>query len=106
MWINQLFSYWTRQLFAPGTLLRKKYQYFRDLLALDRYCLEKMAEIEEIHYRGIPCDYARVVRLCRELDQGTGRLIKAIIALNPIRYRILKEYHRKVSFYLESFAQY
>ncbi len=78
-----------------------KYQYFRDLLALDRYCLEKMAEIEEIHYRSLPCDYARVVRLCHELDQGVGKLIKSIIALNPLRYRTLKDYHRKVSFYLD-----
>ena len=100
MWINQLLGYWSRQVFAPGTLLRKKYQYFRDLLALDRYCLEKMAEIEEIHYRQMPCDYARVVRLCNELDQGVGNLVKSIIALNPMRYRSLKEYHRKVSFYL------
>ncbi len=69
-------------------------------MALDRYCLEKMAEIEEIHYRGLPCDYARVLRLCNELDQGVGNLIKSITALNPLRYRILKDYHQKVSFYL------
>ncbi|MFP4454308.1 MAG: PEP/pyruvate-binding domain-containing protein [Desulfonatronovibrio sp.] len=101
MFIPQLFSYWSRQIFAPGTLLRKKYQYFRDLLALDRYCLEKMAEIEEIHYRRHPCDYARVVRLSKELDQGVGKLVKSIVALNPLRYRGLKDYHRKVSFYLD-----
>ncbi|RQD65392.1 MAG: hypothetical protein D5R98_03630 [Desulfonatronovibrio sp. MSAO_Bac4] len=101
MWVTQLLGYWSRQVFAPGTLLRKKYQYFRDLLALDRYCLEKMAEIEEVHYRGLPCDYARVIRLCAELDQGVDKLIRSIIALNPLRYRVLKEYHSKVSFYLD-----
>ena len=101
MWVNQLFSYWSRQLFAPGTLLRKKYQYFRDLLTLDRYCLEKMAEIEEIHYRRRLCDYARVVRLCHELDRGVGNLVKSLIALNPLRYRALRDYHKKVSFYLD-----
>lgn len=101
MFIPQLFRYWSRQIFAPGTLLRKKYQYFRDLLALDRYCLEKMAEIEEIHYRELPCDFARVTRLSKELDQGVGKLIKSIVALNPLRYRALKDYHRKVSFYLD-----
>ena len=100
MLVAQLFSYWSRQIFAPGSMLRMKYQYFRDLLTLDRYCLEKMAEIEEIHYRSLPCDYARVVRLCRELDQGVGKLIKSITALNPLRYRVLREYHSKVSFYL------
>ena len=97
MWITQLFNYWSRQMFAPGTALRKKYQYFRDLLALDRFCLEKMAEIEEIHYRGISCDYARVVRLCRELDHAAGNLVKSLIALNPLRYRELKEYYRGIS---------
>ncbi|MFO7727073.1 MAG: PEP/pyruvate-binding domain-containing protein, partial [Desulfonatronovibrio sp.] len=101
MFIPQLFSYWSRQIFAPGTLLRKKYQYFRDLLALDRYCLEKMAEIEEIHYQGIPCDYTRIVRLSKELDQGVGKLVKSIVALNPLKYRVLRDYHRKVSFYLD-----
>ncbi len=100
MFITQIFSYWSRQIFAPGSLLRKKYQYFRDLLALDRYCLEKMAEIEEIYYRSLPCDYARVVKLCNELDHGVGKLIKSITALNPLKYRALKDYHNKVSFYL------
>ncbi|WP_045215985.1 PEP/pyruvate-binding domain-containing protein [Desulfonatronovibrio magnus] len=100
MWITQLFSYWSRQIFAPGTLLRKKYQYFRDLLALDRYCLEKMAEIEEIHYRSLPCDYARLIRLSEELDDGVAKLIKSIIALNPLRYKALRDYHKKVSFYM------
>ena len=97
MWITQLFDYWSRQMFAPGTALRKKYQYFRDLLALDRFCLEKMAEIEEIHYRGIPCDYARVVRLCRELDHAAGNLAKSLIALNPLHYRELKAHYRRIS---------
>ncbi len=100
MFLTQIFSYWSRQIFMPGSLVRKKYQYFRDLLALDRYCLEKMAEIEEVYYRSLPCDYARVVRLCNELDQGVGNLIKSIIALNPLRYRVLRDYHHKVSFYL------
>lgn len=100
MLITQLFNHWSRQIFTPGSMLRKKYQYFRDLLALDRYCLEKMADIEEIYYRSLPCDYARLVRLCHELDQGVSKLIKSIIALNPLRYRGLKDYHQKVSFYM------
>ncbi|MFW6105806.1 MAG: PEP/pyruvate-binding domain-containing protein [Desulfovermiculus sp.] len=101
MWLRDILKYWSRQVFAPGTQLRRKYQYFRDLLAQDRHCLEKMAEIEEIHYRNLPCDYARVVRLCQELVQDVELLIKSLTALNPLRYRILKDYKDKVAFYVQ-----
>ncbi|EFI34065.1 Pyruvate, water dikinase [Desulfonatronospira thiodismutans ASO3-1] len=101
MWLTQLLGYWSRQVFAPGAQLRRKYQYFRDLLAQDRHCLEKMAEIEEIHYRGLHCDYARVARLCRELLRDVDMLVKSLVALNPLRYRVLKDYKKKVSFYVE-----
>ncbi|MGM0759830.1 MAG: PEP/pyruvate-binding domain-containing protein [Thermodesulfobacteriota bacterium] len=101
MWLRDILKYWSRQVLAPGSQLRRKYQYFRDLLAQDRHCLEKMAEIEEIHYRGLPCDYAKVVRLCQELVLDVELLIKSLIALNPLRYRILKDYNDKVAFYVQ-----
>lgn len=96
MWVTQILSYWSRQVFAPGTLLRKKYQYFRDLLVQDRHCLELMADIEEIQYRRRPCDYARVEALCHQLEKSVGTLIKSLIALNPLQYRVLKDRHEAI----------
>lgn len=101
MWLSELLSYCSRQVFAPGTQLRRKYQYFRDLLAQDRHCLEKMAEIEEIHYRGLPCDYAHIAGKCRELVHEVELMLKSLIAMHPLRYRALRDYLHKVAFYLE-----
>ncbi len=101
MWVTQILSYWSRQVFAPGSLLRKKYQYFRDLLAQDRHCLEMMAEIEEVHYRNLPCDYARFAMLCRNLQKSVGNLVKSLVALNPLQYRIVKEQFNQISLDLD-----
>ncbi|MFW5931943.1 MAG: PEP/pyruvate-binding domain-containing protein [Desulfohalobiaceae bacterium] len=101
MWLGQLLSYCSRQVLAPGTQLRRKYQYFRDLLAQDRHCLEKMAEIEEIHYRRLPCDYAHISSRCRELVHEVELMLKSLIAMNPLRYRDLRQYQSKMAFYVE-----
>ena len=43
MSLTQLFRHWTYQIFAPGVLLREKYNAFRELLRYDDACLELIA---------------------------------------------------------------
>ena len=44
---KELFRRWTYQVFAPGVLLREKYNAFRELLRYDDACLELIAALED-----------------------------------------------------------
>ncbi len=50
MLVTQLFKHWTYQVFAPGTLLRRKYEAFKSLLRHDAIALELIADLEELFY--------------------------------------------------------
>nr|WP_279343495.1 PEP/pyruvate-binding domain-containing protein [Fundidesulfovibrio terrae] len=98
---RELLKHWTYQVFAPGTLLRVRYEAFRELLALDETCLERIAELEDIHYGRRAVDWTRVVFLVQELE-GLGRgLVAALTSLTPTKGVSLLEYFRKISFYLK-----
>lgn len=96
----ELFKYWTYQVFAPGTLLRKKYNAFKELLAFDDACLDLVADIEEIAYGEIRADWAHVVRLILELEVNVRGLAGRLKAMSPGTYPDIMEYVDKVSFYV------
>jgi len=97
---KELFKHWTYQVFAPGTVLRRKYESFKNLLEIDRACLERIAELEEIHYGGTPVDWARVNQLVRELLSQSDFLVRELLAMSPGNYLDLPDYRNKISFYL------
>jgi pyruvate,water dikinase len=96
----ELFKYWTYQVFAPGTLLRKKYNAFKELLAFDDACLDLVADIEEIAYGEVRADWAGVVRLVEELEENVRGLARALMNMSPASYMDLPEYLDKVCFYV------
>ena len=59
MFSKELFRRWTYQVFAPGVLLRDKYNAFRELLRFDDLCLELIAAVEDVHYGSAVADWAR-----------------------------------------------
>ncbi|WP_461208883.1 PEP/pyruvate-binding domain-containing protein [Desulfocurvus sp. DL9XJH121] len=97
---KELFKHWTYQVFAPGTLLRRKYESFKNLLEIDRSCLERIAELEELHYSPAPVDWTRVQNLVRELQVQADFLVRELMAMSPGRYLDLPDYRNKISFYL------
>jgi pyruvate,water dikinase len=99
--ITQLFRHWTYQVFAPGALLRSKYNAFKELLAHDEACLELIADLEEIHYNREPADWARVVYLTGLLRERVVLLVARLTDMNPVRHMGLGEYRRKVEFYVQ-----
>ncbi|BBD09829.1 PEP/pyruvate-binding domain-containing protein [Desulfovibrio ferrophilus] len=102
---KELFKHWTYQVFAPGTLLRKKYESFKSLLEIDRACLERIAELEELYYSNAPTDWTRVQSLVRELMVQTDFLVRELMAMSPGRYLDLPDYRNKISFYLTMAAE-
>ncbi|MFV0422742.1 PEP/pyruvate-binding domain-containing protein [Oleidesulfovibrio sp.] len=99
MALKELFRHWTYQAFSPGTLLRNKYNAFKELLRLDDACLELIADLEEIHYGREKADWARVVWLTEELGRTVRALIGQLQQMSPVRYMDLPEYLTKIEFY-------
>ncbi len=97
---KELFKHWTYQVFAPGTVLRRKYESFKNLLEIDRACLERIAELEDLHYGGSPVDWARVNQLVRELLSQSDFLVRELLAMSPGNYLDLPDYRNKIAFYL------
>ncbi|GAB7079921.1 PEP/pyruvate-binding domain-containing protein [Megalodesulfovibrio paquesii] len=98
---KELLKRWTYQVFAPGTLLRVRYEAFRELLALDETCLERITELEDIHYGRRAVDWTRVVHLVHELEDIGRKLVSALTTLSPAKGVLLMEYFQKIAFYLE-----
>ena len=101
MFSKELFRRWTYQVFAPGVLLREKYNAFRELLRFDDACLELIAAIEDIHYGTSAVDWARVVHLTRRLRASVEEMVTRLSRLSPARYLDLGEYAKKIDFYVQ-----
>ncbi|MCT4626869.1 PEP/pyruvate-binding domain-containing protein [Halodesulfovibrio sp.] len=100
MFITELFKHWTFRAFAPGTLLRTKYNAFKELLRLDERCLEHIANLEEIHYGREQADWTRVVWLTEELGRDIRSLIEQLQIMSPVKYMDLQDYATKLNFYV------
>ncbi len=100
MFITRLFKHWTFQVFAPGTLLRTKYNAFKELLTLDDACLERIADIEEIAYGQVQADWARMKLLSHGLVDDCGELAECLRVMSPTRYLGLSDYLNKIAFYV------
>lgn len=102
---KQLFRHWTYQVFAPGTILRRKYESFKSLLEIDRVCLERIAELEELYYSPAPVDWTRVQILVRELLTQSDFLVRELMSMSPGKFLDLPDYRNKIAFYLTMAAE-
>ncbi len=101
MFSKELFRRWTYQVFAPGVLLREKYNAFRELLRFDDLCLELIAAVEDVHYGAAVADWARVAHLTRRLRLSVSEMVARLGRLSPSRHLDLAEYAKKVDFYVQ-----
>ncbi|WP_300157315.1 PEP/pyruvate-binding domain-containing protein [Solidesulfovibrio sp.] len=101
MFSKELFRRWTYQVFAPGVLLREKYNAFRELLRFDDLCLELIAAVEDVHYGAVAADWARVAHLTRRLRLSVSEMVERLSRLSPSKHLDLAEYAKKVDFYVQ-----
>ncbi|HMA67115.1 MAG TPA: PEP/pyruvate-binding domain-containing protein, partial [Desulfosalsimonadaceae bacterium] len=90
---------WFLKICLPGFLIRKKYALFQRLRQGDRSALELISRLEEIRQKQLVCDPEHIRYLCRLLEQTAEELVDAIIAFNPLKYGLLRNYCRKYAFY-------
>jgi pyruvate,water dikinase len=100
MFLAQLFKHWTYQVFAPGALLRNRYNAFKDLLRHDDESLRLIADLEDICHGKEQADFARVVWLFDRLSRSVRTMVERLSEMSPARYMSLPDYFKKVDFYV------
>ena len=101
MLIKNLFKYWTYQVFAPGAVLREKYDAFKSLLAHDKRAHELIARLEEIYYHQQRVDFSVIEAICDELSGCVSSTVEDLGRVCPSRYSDLGEFFRKIDVYLK-----
>jgi pyruvate,water dikinase len=98
--IKSLFKYWTYQVFAPGTVLREKYEAFKSLLENDKRAHELMAELEEIYHNHSRVDFTNIEARFEEFAYCVSQIIENLIKMCPTSYLDLRGYFKKFDSYI------
>ncbi|MEN8189685.1 MAG: PEP/pyruvate-binding domain-containing protein [Thermodesulfobacteriota bacterium] len=99
MLATHLFKYWSKRLFAPGTILQSTYNSFLELLEHDGRCHERMAEFETLYYQGNREDICGIRNRLEELSQSVLGMVENLETMRPGTCQTLFAYHRKFDFY-------
>ncbi|MFP3928585.1 MAG: PEP/pyruvate-binding domain-containing protein [Desulfobacteraceae bacterium] len=97
--VKHVLENWFLRTCFPGLLIRKKYTSFQHLRRGDRSALELISRLEEIKQKRGVCDIEYIRRLSRLLDREVQALVESLVAFNPVKYALLRNYHRKYAFY-------
>ncbi|MCP4673173.1 MAG: hypothetical protein GY857_17920, partial [Desulfobacula sp.] len=100
MQLKNLFRYWTFQMFAPGTVLREKYESFKTLLDHDKKAHEFMAELEDIFYNQKKYDFQAVIKIYNQFAASVSGMVEELLKMCPSNYWSLKDYFKKFDFYI------
>jgi pyruvate,water dikinase len=100
MLIKSLFKYWTDQVFAPGTVLREKYDAFKSLLESDKRAHELMAELEEIYHNHTRVDFTHIEARYEEFANCVSQIIDNLSKMSPTSYLNLRGYFKKFDGYI------
>ena len=104
MLIKNLFRHWTYQVFAPGTVLREKYEAFKRLLEHDRSAHEHLAVLEDLYYNRRRVDLEFVVKTYEAFSAEVAGMVQELVTMCPMGYWSLKDYHKKFDFYVRFMA--
>lgn len=99
MQLNSLFKHWSYRIFAPGTLLREKYEALKLLLSFDIACHEQMAEFQDLLHDGQREDFAGIRQRFTVFSEQVAGMIDSLDIMDPGNYTSLRSYHKKFDFY-------
>ena len=100
MLMQNLFRYWTFQVFSPGTVLREKYKAFKALLEYDKAAHDFMAMLEDIYYTQKKCDFQAVVKIYEQFALSVSGMVEEFLKMCPSNYWELRSYFKKFDFYV------
>ncbi len=99
--IKHTLENWFFKTCFPGLLIKKKYSAFQRLRHGDRSALELISGLEEIRQKSLVCDLEYIRHQSGLLDKEVRTLVESLIAFNPLKYALLRNYHRKYAFYAD-----
>jgi pyruvate, water dikinase len=96
MFVSNLFKHWTYKIFAPGLLVREKYEAFRNLLEYDKKSHELIAELERIYYEELKVDFAAIEHKVKQLFSSVARVVDSLSQICPTCYPKLNDFCRDI----------
>lgn len=96
---SRLFSHWCFESFVPGTILRSKYNAFRDICSATGQGLELLGKVEHIALTGKAVDWAWVVGVTEELIATVRTLVDKLQVMNPVEFMDAQDWSTKIIFY-------
>jgi len=96
--LSRIFS----RAFAPGSLMRKKYQAFKSLLDLDESSHRLMAQLEQIYHDNEDVDFCAVRKIYDDLSHAISGMIEQLRLMAPSRYGDLSDVFRRIDAVIRS----
>lgn len=100
MFLKNLFRHLTYQVFSPGTLLRDRYEAFKEVLSNNKESLELIADLESIYHDRKRVDFCHVERKCAQLSARVRKIVENLNRMSPVSYVKLGDYFNKIDFYM------
>jgi hypothetical protein len=94
-----LFSNWTFETFAPGSIPRTKYNAFRRIHRKADVCFELLARFEELSRGRTVVDWCKVSSLAASLNRQVRILVDLLQVMNPVEFMDAHDWFAKISFY-------
>lgn len=96
---SELFSHWSFESFAPGSIPRVKYNAFRRIHRQAGQCLSLLARFEELSMGRMVVDWCRVSALAARLSAAIRELVDQLQIMNPVEFMDAHDWVAKLSFY-------
>jgi pyruvate,water dikinase len=96
MSLPNLLKHWIYGVFAPGIVLKQKYEAFRELLEYDRKSHELMAGLEQLYYDRVKTDFAALESRYNLLSSNVENVVNSLMRLSPTSYGDLAVPFKKI----------
>lgn len=96
---TRLFSHWTFDSFAPGSIPRAKYNAFCEIHRETSVCFSLLARFEELSTGREMVDWCRVSGLASRLSAAIRDLVDQLQIMNPVEFMDAHDWVAKLSFY-------
>lgn len=96
---SELFTHWTFESFAPGSIPRVKYNAFQSIHDITARCFSLMAMIQDVEFGQRQVDWSRIVSCTAELSACIRLLIDQLQIMNPVQFMDVHDWANKIGFY-------
>ena len=96
---SEIFSNWSFESFAPGSIPRSKYNAFCRIHHQTSTCLDLLAHFEDLSMGGSVVDWCRFSGLAEQLGAAIRDLVDQLQIMNPVEFMDAHDWVAKLIFY-------